>query len=195
MMDAVMVNSLDLRSCQRQESADVDDRLLVKRAQRGDVRAFEALYRAHSKRVYALCRRLCGDVTLAEDLCQETFVRAWTGLASFRGKAAFGTWLHRVAVNTVLGHRRWSDSREDLRAEDLSTVEAFSAAKPEGRSSHSLDLERAIARLPQGARAVFILHDVEGYLHREISEMTGMAVGTSKAHLHRARRLLREALE
>jgi len=195
MMDAAMVGSAEMSEAQRQGPAGVDDRLLVKRAQRGDVRAFEALYRAHSKRVYALCRRLCGDVTLAEDLCQETFVKAWTGLASFRGKAAFGTWLHRVAVNAVLGHRRWSESREDLRAEDLSTVEPFSAAKSSGRSLHGLDLERAIARLPQGARAVFVLHDVEGYLHREISEMTGMAEGTSKAHLHRARRLLREALE
>ena len=190
-----MVGSPEMRDAQGSGSVEVDDRLLVKRAQRGDARAFEALYRTHSKRVYALCRRLCGDMNLAEDLCQETFVRAWTGLESFRGKAAFGTWLHRVAVNAVLGHRRWSDSREDLRAEDLSTVEPFSAAKPEGRSLHSLDLERAIAGLPEGARAVFVLHDVEGYRHREISEMTGMAVGTSKAHLHRARRLLREALE
>jgi len=195
MMDAVMVVSPEMRETPRQELAGVDDRLLVKRAQRGDARAFEGLYRTHSKRVYALCRRLCGDGTLAEDLCQETFVKAWTGLASFRGKAAFGTWLHRVAVNTVLGHRRWSETREDLRAEELSSVEHFFAAKPEARSSHGLDLERAIARLPQGARAVFVLHDIEGYLHREISEMTGMAVGTSKAHLHRARGLLREALE
>ncbi len=190
-----MVGSPEMRKTQRQGPVGVDDRLLVKRAQRGDVQAFEALYRVHSKRVYALCRRLCGDSTLAEDLCQETFVRAWTGLASFRGKAAFGTWLHRVAVNAVLGQRRWSESREDVMAEDLSTVEPFSAAKPSGRSSDSLDLERAIARLPQGARAVFVLHDVEGYLHREISEMTGMAIGTSKAHLHRARGLLREALK
>ncbi|MEN8162892.1 MAG: sigma-70 family RNA polymerase sigma factor [Acidobacteriota bacterium] len=189
-----MVESPEMRDAQVQVPAGVDDRLLVKRAQRGDTRAFEVLYRTHSKRVYALCRRLCGDMTLAEDLCQETFVRAWTGLASFRGKAAFGTWLHRVAVNAVLGHRRWSDSREDLRAEDLSTVEPYSAAKSETRSSHGLDLERAIAGLPGGARAVFVLHDVEGYRHREISEMTGMAVGTSKAHLHRARRLLREVL-
>ncbi len=190
-----MVSRTETDSAQRPGLDGIDDRLLVKRAQRGDARAFEALYRTHVKRVYALCRRLCGDVTLAEDLCQETFVKAWTGLASFRGKAAFGTWLHSVAVNAILGHRRWSESREDLRAEDLSTVEPFSAAKPEGRSSDGLDLERAIARLPQGARAVFVLHDVEGYLHREISEMTGMAVGTSKAHLHRARGLLREALE
>ena len=194
-MDAVMADSPEMCEAQGQGPAGVDDRLLVKRAQRGDTRAFEALYRTHVKRVYALCRRLCGDMTLAEDLCQETFVKAWTGLASFRGKAIVGTWLHRVAVNTVLGHRRWSDSREDLRADDLSTVEPFFAAKPSGRSLHGLDLERAVARLPQGARAVFVLHDVEGYRHREISEMTGMAVGTSKAHLHRARRLLREALE
>lgn len=175
--------------------AGVDDRLLVKRAQRGDVRAFEALYRSHVGRVFALCWRLCGDRTLAEDLCQETFVNAWSGLPSFRGKAAFATWIHRVAVNAVLGHRRWSESRDDLRAEDLSTVEPFSASTRDGLSTGELDLERAIAGLPEGARAVFVLHDVEGYRHREISEMTGIAVGTSKAHLHRARRLLREALQ
>ncbi len=194
-MDVVTVCSEEMFEAQRQGPAAVDDRLLVKRAGRGDRQAFEALYRTHVKRVYALCRRLCGDPALAEDLCQETFVKAWTGLPSFRGKSAFGTWLHRVAVNTVLGHRRWSDSREDLRAEDLSTVAPFSAARAESQPSAGVDLERAIARLPQGARAVFVLHDVEGYLHREISEMTGMAVGTSKAHLHRARGLLREALE
>lgn len=194
-MNAVVAGTVEMRDAQLSGTGGVDDRLLVKRAQRGDVRAFEALYRTHVRRVYALCWRLCGDGTLAEDLCQETFVKAWTGLPTFRGKAAFGTWIHRVAINATLGHRRWSESREDLRADDLSTVEWFSAAKMEGRSPDGLDLERAIARLPEGARAVFVLHDVEGYRHREISEMTGMAIGTSKAHLHRARRLLREALQ
>ena len=146
------------------------------------------------KRVFALCRRLCGEGAAAEDLCQEAFVKAWTGLASFRGDSAFATWIHRVAVNTVLGHRRWSDSREDLKAEDIAAVQPFSA-KAETWSPSGLDLERAIGRLPEKARAVFVLHDVEGYRHREIAELVGIAVGTSKAHLHRARRLLREALQ
>ena len=190
------MNDIDeAHSTDRQGWAQVDDRLLVKRAQRGDRQAFEAMYRGHVKRVYALCKRLCGDGTLAEDMCQETFIKAWTGLASFRGDSAFGTWIHRVAVNTILGHRRWSDSREDLRAEDLSTVEPFTSGKSEPRSWAALDLERAISRLPERARAVFVLHDVEGYRHREIADLTGMAVGTSKAHLHRARGLLREALK
>lgn len=190
-----MIRRVEEHGGQQQGLAVVDDRLLVKRARRGDRHAFEMLYRTHVKRVYALCWRLCGDGVLAEDLCQETFVGAWKGLASFRGDSGFGTWLHRVAVNTILGHRRWSDSREDLRAEDLAAVEPFLAAEPEGRLSVGLDLERAIARLPEKARAVFVLHDVEGYRHREIAGLTGMAVGTSKAHLHRARRLLREAMQ
>ena len=192
-MDAVTIVRAEAGSKQH-GIAVVDDRLLVKRAQRGDRPAFEALYRTHVKRVYALCWRLSGDSALAEDLCQDTFVKAWTGLASFRGDSAFGTWLHRVAVNAILGQRRWSDRREDLRAEDLNSVETFSAAEPESKPTVGLDLERAIGQLPEKARAVFVLHDVEGYRHREISDLTGIAVGTSKAHLHRARKLLREAL-
>ena len=193
-MDAVVIESAEWGKTERSGASKADDRLLVKRAQRGDSRAFETLYRMHVGRVFGLCRRLCGDTHLAEDLCQETFVRAWSGLQSFRGKAAFGTWLHRVAVNTVLGHRRWSDSRVDLGDEGLLPVESIAGAQASGQPFGSLDLERAIVRLPRGARTVFVLHDVEGYRHREISKMTGMAEGTSKAHLHRARRLLREAL-
>ena len=152
----------------------------VDRAARGDVDAFEEL-------------RMCGDPSLAEELAQEAFIRAWQKLSSFRGDSAFSTWLHRVTVNVVLGDRR-STARREARikpAGDDVPVDLSASVPSPGQA---LDLERSIAALPDGARAVFVLHDVEGYRHREIAEMTGMAEGTSKAHLHRARRLLREEL-
>ncbi len=178
----------------RIEGTVVDDRLLVRWAQRGDQRAFEALYREHFKKVFALCRRLSGDTTLAEDLTQEVFVRAWKGLPTFRGDAAFATWIHTVAVNVVLGHRRWALHRQDLRGETIEAIAPSRMATAGGQSSAAVDLERAIDRLPDGARMVFVLHDVEGFNHREIAARASIAEGTSKAHLHRARRLLREYL-
>jgi RNA polymerase sigma-70 factor (ECF subfamily) len=166
---------------------------LVERAVRGDVGAFEELYRENIGRVYLLCLRMCGDPSLAEELAQEAFVRAWQKLDSFRGASAFSTWLHRVTVNVVLGNRR-STSRREARVtsggDDLTVDFAVSEPSP----GQALDLERSIASLPDGARTVFVLHDVEGYRHKEIANLTGLAVGTSKAQLHRARKLLRKAL-
>lgn len=172
----------------------VDDRLLVRWAQRGDHNAFETLYRQHSKRVFALCRRLSGNAVLAEDLCQEVFVRAWKGLPSFKEEARFSTWIHSVAVNVVLGHHRWALSRRDYGGDPIETVAPGLLSTTGGQSPTAVDLERAIDHLPDGARLVFVMHDVEGYSHREIAASTGVAEGTSKAHLHRARRLLREYL-
>ena len=150
------------------------------------------LYRANVGRVHALCLRMARDRAEADELTQETFVRVWERLGSFRGDSAFTTWLHRVTVNVVIAglrsRGRWRERFAASEAEDLGTaVPAFSAGG-------DLDLERAIARLSPQARLVFVLHDVEGYQHGEIAELTGVAVGTSKAHLHRARRLLREDL-
>jgi RNA polymerase sigma-70 factor, ECF subfamily len=164
---------------------------LVACARAGDRAAFEGLYRAHVGRVYALCLRMTADRGRAEELTQDTFVQAWRRLATFRGESAFGTWLHRIAVHAMLGENRTADRRE-RRVIPL-------AEPPAGRSEafdglFELDLERAIAALPPGARAVFVLHEIEGYAHDEIATMTGVAVGTSKAQLHRARRLLREGL-
>jgi RNA polymerase sigma-70 factor (ECF subfamily) len=164
---------------------------LVARAREGDRAAFEALYRAHVGRVYALCLRLSADRVRAEELTQDTFVLAWRRLGTFRGESAFGSWLYRIAVNAALGEHR-SASRREQRVVPLSDP-------PQGRSDAgdtalAVDLERAIAALPQGARSVFVLHDIEGYGHGEIARMSGVAVGTSKAQLHRARRLLREGL-
>jgi RNA polymerase sigma-70 factor (ECF subfamily) len=165
----------------------------VRLAQSGDQGAFEQIYRENAGRVYALCLRLTGDPVQAQDLTQDVFVRAWEKLPSFRGESAFSSWLHRLAVNVVLSGRR-ADFRRENRvalAEDLDAVGAAALGPPPGVA---LDLERAIAALPPGARAVFVLHDIEGYEHQEIAGMTGIAAGTSKAHLFRARRLLREAM-
>jgi len=178
----------------RIKSTVVDDRLLIRWAQRGDQNAFEALYREHSRKVFALCRRLSGDPVLAEDLTQEVFVRAWQGLPSFRGEAGFATWIHRVAVNVVLGQRRHSACRPDFAGDAIEDTAHARLPTTAGQSPTVIDLERAIDRLPDGARTVFVLHDIEGFNHREIAASAGIAEGTSKAHLHRARRMLREYL-
>ena len=166
---------------------------LVRRAASGDVEAYEQLYRQHVARVHGLCLRMTRDRSEAEELVQDVFVRVWEKLASFRGGSAFSTWLHRVTVNTVIermrAQGRWRD-RHDAAADPDALPDA-TFAQLEGAD---IDLERAVARLPTRARLVFVLHDVEGHKHREIAELTGIAVGTSKAHLHRARELLRAML-
>lgn len=168
----------------------------VARAQAGDQQAFERLYRLHSGRIYALCWRLCGgDAALAEDMVQEAFVRAWNKLALFEGKSAFGTWLHRLAANVALSDRRIRVRRVAGEVPLDEGVERV-AAGPRGLTADlRQDLEQAIAGLPERARSVLVLYDIEGYAHAEIAQMTGMAVGSSKAQLHRARQLLREALD
>jgi RNA polymerase sigma-70 factor (ECF subfamily) len=160
----------------------------------GDRRAFERLYRTHTERVFSLCARMCGNRMHAEELTQDVFVRAWEKLPLFRGESAFSTWLHRLAVNVVLNARK-SEGRDRARTDDSGdgdTVERL--GKPAPLHVERMDLEAAIAKLPPGARRVFVLHDVEGYKHEEIAEMLGVTSGGSKAQLHRARMLLREAL-
>lgn len=159
----------------------------------GDRRAFERLYRAHVGQVYALCARMVADRALAEELTQDVFVRAWEKLALFRGEAAFGTWLHRMAVNVVLNRRRTDGTRRG-RFEDTDDEAEFVSARPT-QPGDRMDLEAAIATLPPGARRVFVLHDVEGFTHEEIAEQLGITAGGSKAQLHRARMLLRERLD
>ena len=181
---------------------DSAERVLVQLAAAGDARAFEKLYRMHVDRVYGLCFRLCGgDALRAEQSTQDAFVRAWERLSSFRGDSQFSTWLHRVTVNVVLGeHRllkRWvtfDDNDSHDPDGDSDGPGAAELVRHEDVGAQ-VDLERALARLPKGARAVLVLHDVEGYPHEEISALTGIAVGTSKAQLHRARRLLRGWLQ
>lgn len=158
----------------------------------GDRRAFERLYREHVERVYALCTRMLGDRMLAEEVTQDVFVRVWDKLPGFRGESAFSTWLHRVTVNVVLSRRERASVQERRAVDDEEAVNA-AATRPVSVGDR-LDLEAAIAGLPNGARKVFVLHDVEGFTHEEIGEQLGITPGGSKAQLHRARMLLRTAL-
>ena len=160
----------------------------------GDRRAFERLYRQHMTRVFSLCARMVNDRTRAEELTQDVFVRAWEKLHLFRGESAFGTWLHRLTVNVVLNDRK-TEGRQRSRFEEDEEGEAIAQlpSRPHAPGDR-MDLEMAVNKLPKGARRVFTLHDVEGYKHEEIAEMLGVTTGATKAQLHRARMLLREAL-
>ncbi len=166
-----------------------DDRV-VARARDGDLPAFEELYRREVKRVYATVLRMTGNASRAEELTQEAFVRAWERLRLFRG-GSFGAWLRRLAVNVVLDEYR---ARRRRNEKEHSPEAAARYARSDGPSTGAIDLERAVALLPPRARRVFVLHDIEGYRHDEVARMLGVAVGTSKAQLHRARKLLRETL-
>ena len=174
------------------------DAALAARARCGDVDAFEALYREHAGRVYGLCLRLTADRAMARDLTQDVFVRAWEALPQFRGDAQVTTWLHRIAVNAMLMQQR-GDRRRQARvsladdAAEESAVALAGVAAPADVAT-AIDLERAVAALPPGVRRAFVLHDVEGYSHEEIASMTGLAAGTLRAQLHRARQLLIKAL-
>jgi RNA polymerase sigma-70 factor (ECF subfamily) len=178
------------------------ERALVDRARAGDVGAFEALYRANVARVYALALRLTADRRDATELTQDVFVHAWQRLATFRGDAAFATWLHRITVNSLFmrvrgdrrrGERIRSEADEPPREESSTSFDGGHARVVD--VEQAVDLERAIAALPPGARRVFVLHDVLGYRHDEIARLTGLAEGTLRAQLHRARKLLMEALD
>jgi RNA polymerase sigma-70 factor (ECF subfamily) len=174
--------------------ADVphDESRWVRLAQAADARAFEKLYRAHVDKVYGLCLRMTGNPSEAEDCTQDAFIQAWSKLSRFRGDSAFGTWMHRVAVNTVLGRMRKS-RREQDRIRAVSDVAPVRESI--GDNAELRDLEQAINELPSGARHVFVLHAVYGYSHGETGDMLGIAEGTSKAQLSRARRLLVQQIE
>ena len=168
-----------------------EDAALVRRAAGADVEAFEQLYRRHHRRVHGVIARLVGQAgARAEDLTQEAFVRAWQALPTFRFESAVSTWLHRLAVNTALMELRSRRSRP-LQDDDEDVLDALSTPDTSGHALLGRDLERAVATLPPRARAVLVLHDVEGWKHEEIAAELGMAVGSSKAQLHRARGLLR----
>jgi len=164
---------------------------LVDQARRGSEAAFERLYRLHASQAYGLCLRLTGDRTEAEALTQEVFVRMWRKLDTYEGRGPLGAWLRSLAVHLLIDNRRRAARGPRLDADDGAMARA---SIPPRRVEETLDLERAIARLPRGARLAFVLHDVEGYRHQEIAEQLGVATGTVKAQLHRARRLLRAAL-
>ena len=172
-------------------AAGVDD--LVRRAQQGEVAAFESLYRTHAQAIYALCWRMTGDEREARDLLQDVFVRAWERLTTFRGQSSLATWLHRLGTNVVLERMRVG-KREALRMIDGDSVETEAPGTDRDADSR-MDLDRALTSLPAGARTVFVLHDIEGYSHDEISAMTGIAPGTARAQLWRARRSLMRLLD
>ena len=175
-----------------ENQATTDEAGLIERAKRSDSQAFEALYRMHIGQVYGLCLRMTGNVSEAEDCAQDAFIQAWNKLDRFRGDSAFSTWLHRIAVNAVLGRMRKSK-----REHDRIQVAAEESPVPAsiGDSGSLRDLSDAVDKLPEGARHVFVLYAVYGYTHEEAGKMLGIAVGTSKAQLHRARRLLVQQLE
>ncbi len=177
----------------RREASSVDvESLDAKRAATGDEAAFERLYRRHVARIHTMVRRMAGPDT-ADDITQDIFVRAWDKLATFRGESAFGTWLYRLGVNVVLSKRRSDkNDRTWILDDELAMARATQAAT---HPATRMDLESAIARLPDGARKVFVLHDVEGWTHEEIAEQMGLVPGTSKSQLSRARAALRRMLD
>ncbi len=166
---------------------------LVRRVLAGDVDAFESLYRAHSGTVYALCLRMSGDTVLAQELTQGVFVRAWERLGSFRAESAFGSWLHRLAVNVVLESVR-ADRRRTARVAIETDSTLFPVATVTDFLEERMDIDVAISKLPPGARVAFVLYAIEGYSHHEIAVLTGLAAGTIRAQVFRARQLLMRTL-
>jgi len=173
--------------------ADPPTALLVRQAKAGSEHAYEVLYRRLSPRVYALCLRMSGDSELARELVQDVFVKAWQGLGRFRGDAQFSTWLHRVAINVIMQDRR-TKARRSGREELTDEIGRFDKAAVTSLPGMRIDLERAIAALPGGAKEALLLRDVHGYKYREVAVMMGVAVGTVKAQVHRARKMVREAM-
>jgi len=177
-----------------QELFSVDPELeIIARAKQGDQQAFHQLYQNYHRRIYALCWRMLADKDSAEDVCQEVFVQLWQKINNFRGESKFNTWLHSVATNIVLGHLRKQKNwlQRIFSIEDQKTTEAAVEMNDDSTIS---TLDKQIQKLPERARLVFVLFAVEGYRHEEISNMLGMAVGSSKSQYHRAKSLLRESL-
>jgi RNA polymerase sigma-70 factor, ECF subfamily len=177
------------------DRSPLSDGALVAAARKGDMKAFERLYRLHSGKVMGLCLRMTRRRDAAEDCVQQTFIRAWRNLGAFEGRSAFGTWLHRIAVNEVLTHERNHGTRAESDDEAVSDAHAEVPQPPRDYDAGEvMDVERALATLPPGSRHVVVLQTVYGYSHEEVAEMLGIAVGTCKAQLHRGRRLLRERM-
>lgn len=163
---------------------------LVDQARRGDLEAFEGLYRLHAGRIYAVCRRICGHTAVAEDLTQETFITVWRQLKQLRSSEAFVSWAKRIAIHLTLAHLR-----KEANWDDEEWITQAAPGEGQNQASDFLDLEMLIGQLPPRARAVFVLHDIEGRSHTEIAEMIGAQTGTCKAQLHRARKLMRAWIE
>ncbi|HMG34687.1 MAG TPA: sigma-70 family RNA polymerase sigma factor [Blastocatellia bacterium] len=170
---------------------------LARAAAAGDVSAFETLYQQHNRRVYSLCMRMLGSGSKAEDMTQEVFLQVYRKIGSFRGDSAFTTWLHRLTVNQVLMHFRRRGVKLEHTSEEgdfTNVVETPLQSTRRISMVEKIALEKAIEQLPPGYRTVFVLHDIEGYEHEEISDMLKVSIGTSKSQLHKARMRLRELL-
>ncbi|HVG31895.1 MAG TPA: RNA polymerase sigma factor [Pyrinomonadaceae bacterium] len=179
------------------EKTGPTDLELAQRSAAGEMDAFEELYRRHFRRVYSIALRMTGSPEEAEDLSQETFTQLYNKIGSFRGDSAFTTWLHRMTVNQVLMHFRRRKSRPEYTTTEGETpVQIVQGTENQDKMPviDRMILENAIQKLPSGYRSVFVLHDVEGYEHTEIAEMLGIAEGTSKSQLHKARLKLRELI-
>lgn len=171
------------------------DFALAQKSAAGDTAAFEELYHRHFRRVYALCLRMTSDPVQAEDLTQDVFIQLFNKIGSFRGESAFTTWLHRMTVNQVLMHFRKRSTKSEITTDDDETPDQIVKGTENPNAMPIIDriaLEKAIQQLPVGYRTVFVLHDVEGYEHAEIAQMMGVAEGTSKSQLHKARLKLRK---
>lgn len=168
---------------------------LVKKAQQGDSTGFRQLFESNVNRIYAFCLRMSTNPQLAEEITQDVFVKAWENLHKFRGESKFTTWLHSIAVNEFLTQKRIEKRfmQRFVQTDDVLKYDR-QGERPEYHFNTNIDLENAISELPEQAKAVLILHDIEGYQHKEIAKMINIQVGTSKAHLHRARKILREEL-
>jgi RNA polymerase sigma-70 factor, ECF subfamily len=187
----------------RTETGELPDAEVIRLAQLGDAAAFERLYQLHSRRVYSLCLRMVGNTAEAEDLTQEAFLQLFRKIATFRGESAFSTWLHRLAVNVVLMRLRKKSAVETSLEEVTEPDEESGGPRrdfggPDLRLTGSIDrvnLQRAVEQLPPGYKAVFVLHDVQGYEHNEIADIMGCSIGNSKSQLHKARMRLRGLLQ
>jgi RNA polymerase sigma-70 factor (ECF subfamily) len=178
--------------------APLSDHALARAAGEGDMTAFEELYKRHNRRVYSVCLRMTHNVSEAEDLTQEAFIQLFRKIGSFRGDSAFTTWLHRLTVNQVLMHFRKKSVKLERTTEEGETPVQIVHGSENPNKMPVLDrisLDRAVAKLPPGYRSVFLLHDVEGHEHEDIARMLGVAVGTSKSQLHKARMKLRRLLK
>jgi RNA polymerase sigma-70 factor (ECF subfamily) len=176
------------------DAVNVTEDQLVQKAQEGSPEAFERLYEMHLRRVYALSLRMLSDPNRAEEATQDIFVRAWEKIDTFQFRSAFGTWLHRLGVNVILGNLKSEKRRDDRTSPVTDELDLFVREVQEAMPETRLDLERAIAELPPRAKEILILHDIQGFRYREIAEMIGTAEGTVKSQLNRARRLVREAM-
>lgn len=180
------------------ETVPVSDLELARAAGQGDMTAFEELYQRHNRRVYSVCLRMTHNVSEAEDLTQEAFVQLFRKIGSFRGDSAFTTWLHRLTVNQVLMHFRKRSVKQERTTEEGETpVQIVRGTENPNRMPvlDRISLDHALGQLPPGYRTVFVLHDIEGHEHEEIAKMLGVAVGTSKSQLHKARMKLRGLLQ